>query len=322
MFGAVVDWRVLAAISMIPTLLMAILMFFMPETPSWLLSKKRNEDAKKSLKALRGPDSDNDQELYLMQEQSKDSRVGKEFSFSSYSNREHYCPLLLTLALMFFQQFSGINAVMFYATDIFAESGSSISPEISSIIIGISQVIATVIGSLLVDRLGRKVLLYLSGILHVISLSTLGLYYFAIDDSTSNSFGWVPIVSLVLFIIGFSIGYGPIPWLMTAEIPPSASRSYTSAIATAANWTFAFLITKNFESVKKAITKQGVFFLFGLFSFLSVLFVFFFLPETKGKSEEEIEAFFKPNTTGNLLNQKNSNNQRVSDKVELEKLNS
>lgn len=312
-FGAFLNWKILAGISSIPPLLMAIFMLGMPETPSWLLSKNRRTEALSSLQELRSADSDCNKEIQVMEQNKSPDNEG--FTWAVYKLRENYMPLILALALMLFQQFSGINAVMFYSTDIFTESGSSIEPKFATIIIGAAQVFATAVGSLLVDRLGRKMLLTISGCLHVISLCALGAYYWANENSESNSFGWVPVVSLVVFIVGFSTGFGPIPWLMIAEITPIQSRSVTSAIATGFNWTCAFVITKTFEPLKEAISKQGVYFLFGLFSLISIFFVIFALPETKGKTNEEIEQFFKSDPSNNIKN--GSNN----DKVELEKLN-
>ena len=310
---------------MIPTLLMAIFMFFMPETPSWLVSKNKNTEAEKSLQVLRGPDSDNEHELTLLTEQAKTSQQGESFNLKLYLTREHGYPLLLALGLMFFQQFSGINAVMFYSTNIFIEAGSSIQPKYATIIVGVAQVFATIAGSLLVDRLGRKLLLNISGSLHVLSTAALGLFYYCTAGQTENSYGFVPVVSLVVFIIGFSVGFGPIPWLMVAEITPITSRSATSAIATAFNWLGAFLITKNFELLKDAITKHGTFFLFSGISLLSIVFVVVTLPETRGKSTEEIAQFFADKPSGSSNEQsllKNGNNQSTtSDRVELEKLN-
>lgn len=322
--GAFIDWNYLAGIAAVPTLLMAILMFFMPETPSWLISHNKRSEAEQSLKSLRGAGSDTDQEMSQLQEQTKASEQGQSFSLALYAQKFHLCPMLLGLGLMFFQQFSGINAVMFYATSIFSESGSSLEPKIASIIVGVAQVFATVAGSLLVDRLGRKILLSASGALHVLSTAALGLYYYCIgNDATNSDFGWVPLASLVVFIIGFSIGWGPVPWLMIAEITPDMSRSATSAFATAFNWTCAFFVSKYFEALKDAITKHGTFFLFSACSLLSIVFVVLALPETKGKSSEEIQEHFggPKNTSGRNDGLLKNGNNPSSAGVEMDKLN-
>lgn len=115
---------------------------------------------------------------------------------------------------------------MFYATDIFKDSGSSMEPKICSIIVGVSQVFATIAGSLLVDRLGRKILLSASGALHVLSTAALGLYYYCIGDGASD-FGWVPLASLVVFIIGFSIGWGPVSFYFLAILRRILKRFFS-----------------------------------------------------------------------------------------------
>lgn len=266
-------------------------MFFMPESPNWLLSKGKNSESNAALKRLRSPNSDLVKEMKLLQV-SESSKKGEKFQLSSYGQKPHFLPLLLSFLLMVFQQFCGINAVMFYSTKIFEEANSAIPGKYATIIIGVAQVIATLTGSFLVDRLGRKILLIASGTLHVISTAAIGVYYMKTESLTENDYGWVPLVSLVIFIIGFSIGFGPIPWLMVAELTPMDSRSTTSAISTTTNWTCAFLLTKNFELLKDALTKHGTFFLFAAISFLSILFTVFMLPETKGKSSSEIQELF------------------------------
>ncbi|OTF73799.1 Facilitated trehalose transporter Tret1-like protein [Euroglyphus maynei] len=306
--GAFITWRPLAAVSMVPTIIMMICMFFMPESPSWLMSKGKLSEATQSLLRLRGHNSDTELEMRMLQ-QAEIDKQGEGFKFSSYSRRPHLMPFILALLLMLFQQFSGINAVMFYATSIFAEAGSSIEPKYATIIIGVAQVIATGIGSLLVDRLGRKILLGASGLLHVISLAALGVYYYLADKQpdTAKSLGWLPLVSLVVFIIGFSIGYGPVPWLMVAEITPTDSRAMTSAFATAFNWTCAFLMTKNFELLKDTITTEGTFFSFSAFAIVSIIFVVCMLPETKGKSSEQIAQNFKSSSSSSSSKRGNNN---------------
>lgn len=300
-FGSFLSWNWLAFVSLIPGLLMSIAMILMPETPIWLLTNSKDCDhsqgskAEKALSQLRDIVNDNESELNEMAHQAKASKKESGFSMQQMKNPIVYKPFLLAMGLMFFQQFSGINAVMFYATNIFRDSGSSIKPSLCTIIIGVAQVIATIVGSLLVDRLGRKILLIASGVGHSLSLAVMGIYYYQSSQSSVSSLGWLPVVCLVVFIISFSIGFGPIPWLMIAEITPISARSMISAVATAFNWLSAFIIVKNFEWLQEVITKHGTFFLFAAFCVLSVLFAFFLLPETKGKSMEEIQAFFGGN---------------------------
>jgi len=294
-FGAFLEWNLLSLACLFPGLLMSILMVIMPETPIWLLTSSKGPKAEIALKKLRHETNDNQSELNELAQQANESKKSFGLSLEQMKKLVVFKPFYLAIGLMFFQQFSGINAVMFYGTKIFKESGSSLKPSVCTIIIGVSQIIATVFGSLLVDRLGRKILLITSGVGHTVSLGVLGIYYFVNKDlkpEVESSSGWIPIVCLVVFIISFSIGFGPIPWLMIAEMTPISARSMISAVATGFNWLCAFLITKFFESLKDLITKYGTFFMFAAFCLLSIFFAAILLPETKGKSYDEIQSFF------------------------------
>lgn len=123
---------------------------------------------------------------------------------------------LMAIGLMFFQQVSGINAVIFYTTDIFKDADTGINPEIATIIVGIMQVVTTFIASLVVDRLGRRMLLLVSDALMAICTILLGIYFYLQNNNKEDvkGLGWLPVLSLCVFIVAFSIGFGPVPWLM------------------------------------------------------------------------------------------------------------
>jgi len=121
-------------------------------------------------------------------------------------------PVCISLAFMLFQQLSGINAVLFFLNNIFEDSGSDMNPKLQSIIVGIVQVVATLGCSALIDRAGRKILLILSGGFMCISLVMMGVFFYLkddVDDFDYKSIGWLPLVSMILFITAFSVGYGP-----------------------------------------------------------------------------------------------------------------
>lgn len=154
-----------------------------------------------------------------------------------------------------------------------------------------------IVSSLLVDRLGRRTLLLISESIMCISLFALGAFFYVKEDPSSDpavvaSIGWLPLVSLITFIAAFGIGAGPIPWLLPGEILPAKVKGPCVSIATFCNWLLAFVVTKTFVNLQTAITNAGAFWLFGSFCFLGVLFTLFILPETKGKTPEEIQAYF------------------------------
>lgn len=313
-FGAIISWKWLSFICIFPALAMSVLMLLMPETPIWLMTKAKGDhstgsEAEKALKKLRAATNDNDSELQEMAEGVAKSSKSKSFSMEESKNPLFYKPLILSVLLMFFQQFSGINAVMFNSEAILKEAGSTLTPSIATICIGVAQVIATLIGTQLIDRLGRKMLLIGSGAGHAVSLGLLGIYnVFELKDSV----GWLPVVCLVVFIISFSLGWGPIPWLMVGEITPMKFRSMVSAVSTAVNWGSAFVITHNFAALQEATSKEFAFFTFTFFSVVSIPFVVMFLPETKGKSFDEILRHFAKDVPKSEEN---------DDKIEMKGLN-
>lgn len=291
-FGTLLEWRTLSSISAIPTIVLGVVMFFLPEGPNWLVANRRIDEAKATLIKLRSKNSNIETEFNEMLNEAQ--IADKKFNFALYAQPNHRYTLILSVLLNVFQQFCGINAVMFYSASILAESGSSISGNLGTILIGAAQVIATAIGASLVDKLGRKFLLVISGALHVFSMGVFSMYYTLVStDNQQEATGWIPVASMIIFIIGFSIGWGPVVWLMVAEITPSDSKSATVAIATCVNWLGAFLVTKTFKNMAEFFTKKGIFMIFSGISLLSIIFTIYLLPETKNRSVAEINAYFR-----------------------------
>lgn len=149
---------------------------------------------------------------------------------------------------MLFQQFSGINAVIFYAQMIFDSAGSTLAPSICTIIVGIVQVVMTVGSALLIEKAGRRLLLLQSSAIMGLCLIMLGVFFFLKESTTFevSSIAFIPLVSVVLFIVSFSLGLGPLPWLMMGELFAAEVKGIASAIAVMFNWTLVFIITKTF----------------------------------------------------------------------------
>ncbi len=175
----------------------------------------------------------------------KDKFKAKELLQSGYVK-----PLAVSMGLMFFQQFSGINAVMFYSVNIFRLAGSSIDSNLATIILGVVNIAATIFSNTVIDRLGRKILLYLSSSGMIVSLLCFGGYFFAKDVKGLVPPGWIPLLALMVYVVSFSIGYGPIPWLMMGEIFPGRIRGAAASISTAFNWSCTFVVTKTFMDLQ------------------------------------------------------------------------
>lgn len=196
--------------AIIPLIFGAIFVF-MPETPVYLISKGRKEAAAKSLQWLRGEQYDCTAELAAMQSEHDESKLRKTSIFTALKRRATKKAIFISLGLMFFQQMSGINAVIFFTKDIFEAANTGIDSGIATIIVGVMQVVAVFISTLIVDRLGRRLLLLPSILVMAICTFILGGYFYAKDQNESNvaNLGMIPIVSLCVFIILFSIGFGP-----------------------------------------------------------------------------------------------------------------
>ena len=299
---------------------------FLPETPRWLAANKRPNDAYRILKILRGKDTDISVEMKELTENIAESgKLTWKTKLKYLSSPSAYKPLILTVVLMMFQQFTGSNVVLFYAATILSDAKVSDSNQVAGYAVGTTQLLAVFVSLLLVDYLGRKVLLVISSVLVCISTGMLGLYYFLTEfvceryyyinatdlelsmgnasnlplycDPVTSKFFAVAIISIVLFIVGFSIGWSTIPWVMMSELSPLRVRGILSGVATFVNWSTAAFVTGFFPVYQGAVQHYGSWWTLTGITLLSIPFVLIFLPETKGKSLEEIEESFKARST-------------------------
>lgn len=164
------------------------------------------------------------------------------------------------------------------------------------------HLVATFASSMLVDRLGRKVLLLFSIVVMTISLTALGVFFFIqeSDSKAASELGWLPLSSLCLYIIAFALGFGPIPWLMLSEVYSKEVNAIASPLSGAFNWSLAFLITATFGTISSGIGIGPTFWIFAGLSVVGTIFVFLVVPETKGKSMIEIQRMLAGEKDVNL----------------------
>lgn len=301
--GWVLEWRWLAVLGCIPPFFMLLLMCFMPETPRFLLSRHKHQEASAALQFLWGPGQ------HWEEHPVEDENQG--FQLDQLQQPGVYKPFGIGVALMALQQLSGINAVMFYAETIFEEAKFKNS-SLASVVVGIIQVLFTAAAALIMDRAGRKLLLTLSGVVMVFSTSAFGAYFKLTQGSPSNSshvallvpvhmepadtgtgLAWLAVGSMCLFIAGFAVGWGPIPWLLMSEIFPLRVKGVATGVCVLTNWLMAFLVTKEFSSLMRVLQPYGAFWLASAFCVLGVLFTLICIPETKGRTLEQITAHFE-----------------------------
>lgn len=270
-----------------------ILLFlvFCPESPTYLVALNKTELAKAALQKIRlkGNLKEIEEEL---QEIEHESQNHAQQSFKDFfQNRGLMRTLLMSMTLIVFQPFSGCDCVLFYSQSIFEKANTGIPSHIASIIVGSVQFLSGQIALLFVDRSGRKPLLMLSSLFMVLSEVPLGVYFFlnAKTDVDVSSISWLPIVCLLVYSTAFSFGFGPVAWTVTSEVFPSHVRTLGCGITTTIVWTVSFATTSTFLRISEAISTGGTFWIFSGFAFLGGLFVYFVVPETKGKTFTEIQ---------------------------------
>jgi hypothetical protein len=218
----------------------------------------------------------------------------KSVSFKDLMVGQVLKPTAVSMMLMLLQQVGGINAVLFYAVDIFKGAGTGMDENLSAIIIAAVQVVFVGVSTLLVERLGRKLLLVVSELGMALSLLALGVYFYIKenDEEKAAAIGWLPLTSLVVYIITYNLAMGPLPWTMMGELLPPHVKSVTSSLATAFCWGLGFFIAKFFKDMLFAFTAAGCYWIFSACSFAGFIYCLLVVPETKGKSLEEIQRHF------------------------------
>lgn len=271
------SWRWMMGIQTLPAVLYTLLVFTIPESPRWLVSKSRNEEAKVILKTI-NPDDDIDKLLVDITVNDNQSDKSETIFLKKYR-----LPLILAFLIAFFNQLSGINAFLYYAPRIFQEAGLGESTALlSSIGIGITNLIFTLIGVALIDRLGRKTLMYIGSFGYIISLSLVAAAFF---------YNWQGIAVpafLFLFIASHAIGQGAVIWVFISEIFPNHLRASGQSFGSSTHWVFAAIIPSLVPILFTTIGAGVVFTFFAAMMVLQLLFVHFMMPETKGISLETL----------------------------------
>lgn len=282
------DWRTMLALAAIPSTVLGVGMFFMPQSPRWLISHANIDKARSVLRRIRRS-KDIDGEIKDIQDS-----IGKQGGGLKELLQPFIRPALIVgIGLAIFQQITGINTVIYYAPTIFEFAGfkSASSAILATLGVGIVNVIMTVVAMQLLDRLGRRPLLLigLSGMAG--SLAILG-FAFHLPKMT-DAMGWIAAVSLMLYVGFFAIGMGPVFWLLIAEIYPLKVRGMAMSVATIFNWGSNLIVGITFLTLIRLMGRPGTFWLYAGLSIVTWLFVLFLVPETKGKTLEQIEDHWR-----------------------------
>lgn len=282
---AVYNWRWMLFAGVVPSLVLLIGMSFMQDTPRWLVSKNRNEEAKKVFNKIE-PEINADTEIEEIKQTLNKSSKNEKFTFKKWM----IMPFVVGIGIMFAQICTGINTIIYYAPTIFKSAGfdSNITAIYATAGIGIINFLMTIVAIYFTDRLGRKPLLYfgLTGVM--LSLFALG-FSFEFANTLGEYQKWVAVGSLVAYIICFAMSLGPVGWILVSEVFPLKIRGISMSICTVSNFAFNFFVVASFPVLLHRIGGAWTFWIFGFVSILCIIFVYFFVPETKGISLEKIE---------------------------------
>ena len=270
-------WRWMVGVEGIPAVIYTLFVLTVPKSPRWLITQGRIDEAKKVLRLI-DPDQDVDAVVDIIQQDDKNNVKGESIFMKKYR-----FPLMLAFLIAFFNQVSGINAFLYYAPRIFEEAGLGESTALlSSVGIGVTNMLFTLLGINLIDKLGRKQLMYIGSVGYIVSLSLVACAFF---------FQWegmaVPIF-LFIFIAAHAIGQGSVIWVFISEIFPNHLRGSGQAFGCSVHWILAAAIPAAVPFLFSTIGAGTVFLFFAVMMVLQLIWVHFIMPETKGVSLEEL----------------------------------
>lgn len=276
-------WRWMLGAGVVPAVLLFSGLLFLPMSPRWLCLKGRTHEAFYTLAQIRRGEDVNDEFEGI-----KKSLL-EENDWRILLKKWLRPAMVIGIGLGFFQQFTGINTVIYYAPTIFKLSGfsSDAIAILATMGIGAVNVLATIAAIPLIDRVGRKPLLYCGMTLMMVCLFGLSTSFGFADPEKLK---WIAFGSLVFYVIGFAVSLGPIMWLMFTEIFPLKVRGVATSIVASLQWLFNFIVSLTFLTLIKYFHETGTFALYGTVCLLGLLFVYFRIPETRGVSLEKIES--------------------------------
>ncbi|MGB7978899.1 MAG: sugar porter family MFS transporter [Chlamydiales bacterium] len=284
-FSAKSDWRDMFAFAFIPIGLQFIGLFFIPETPSWLQSHHRKAEAEKILHRIQ-VSSHRHTPVDIDNEDSSTSKTHWKALLAPSVRK----PFLIGIGVAVFQSITGINTVIYYAPQIFQLAGYEAAQTalFATILVGAVNVLVTIIALWLIDRIGRRPLLIAGLIGMAAALLVLGFSFLTHSEAS----GLTAVVALLVFVGFFAVSLGPVAWLIISEVYPLGIRGRAMGIATFSNWVCNYFVSLTFLTLIQLLGTAGTFWLYAIICFLGLWFVIKLVPETKGKTFEQIQAFW------------------------------
>jgi MFS transporter, SP family, galactose:H+ symporter len=281
-------WRLMLGLGVAPALVFGIGMFFLPETPRWLIRGGHYEVAHRVLVRIRNL---GDVQIEIEEIKASLAQQAESGHWTDLLHRQVRPALVVGLGLAVFQQITGINTVIYYAPKILQSAGfaSASGAILATVGVGIVNVAMTIVAMFLVDRAGRRPLLLVGIAGMIVTLGVLGLSF----RYPTAQLASIAVICLMGYVASFAISLGPIFWLLIAEIYPLKVRGLAEGTAATFNWASNLIVSLTFLTLIEKLGASSTFLLYALASVASWLFAYYFVPETKGRTLEEIEAFWR-----------------------------
>ncbi|XP_015179601.1 PREDICTED: facilitated trehalose transporter Tret1-like isoform X2 [Polistes dominula] len=316
--GSVLPWNICAAISGILPLAALLLMFIFPETPSYLISRNKPDKARKALQQFRDNNYNIDQEMDTLEQFSNKNNLKRLTGFreivSALLKPNALKPYALLFLYFLIYQFSGTNVITFYAVEIFNDSGTTINKYLAAVILGIVRLVSTIVACIACRRSGRRPLTMVSSVGCGLSMIGLGGYMWLKEYWVINHLPfvatWIPVLCIFTYTITCTLGFLVIPWIMIGEVYPVQVRGIIGGLTTMTAHSFIFVVVKTYPFFASALTTHGTFILYGCISLFGTIYFYICLPETKGKTLQEIEDYFS-GRSNNLYTGRTRNSPQV-----------
>ncbi|OMF37006.1 arabinose-proton symporter [Paenibacillus sp. FSL H8-0548] len=283
-WGIETAWRWMFGVGAVPGVLFLVLLFFVPESPRWLIKQGQAAAALPILLKIHGEK--------LAKQEVID--IKNSFANENGSIRQLFKPslrivLIVGVGLAILQQVTGINAVMYYAPEIFKATGAGTNAAlVQTILVGFINLLFTIIALWLIDKVGRKALLLFGSASMAISLLVIGIAF-----HSGHTDGPFVLVFVLLYVASFAVSFGPVVWVLMSEIFPNRIRGKATAIASMALWAADYVVSQTFPPLLNTAGPATTFWLYGAMALIAFFFTWRLVPETKGKSLEEIEVLWK-----------------------------
>ncbi|XP_063615831.1 facilitated trehalose transporter Tret1-like, partial [Penaeus indicus] len=288
LLASLLSWDMATAISAAPFLPLSLMVLLVPESPYWLVRKNKIDEAERSLRLLLGRDGDVAQELEAIRSTTTQRQSEVKDQVRELRKAKNAIPVVLMLSVFMLRELGGKGPVFSYTVYIFRKAEVELDAFYCTVFVGVARLVSTCVSACCLDLVGRKRLLVATAVMCAVSEGVAGAFLFL----EVEGFAWVPLTSVIVFVIGYGIGLGPIPWTYLGELLPTPVRSLGAALITFSYSIIYFIVNILFLKVISSLGLGLTLLIFGTANLAIAMIVLLFIPETKGRTLQDMEKAF------------------------------